>query len=75
MVPDGGVNLMQGRSIRFHRESGASQLSSKCVICGQPLKKYDEFANGAALSLADAYVRIRFAIYLARIVKSRPCTL
>ena len=34
----------------------AASLSAKCVICGQPLKRYGEFANGAALSLADAYV-------------------
>ncbi|MGL5536185.1 MAG: hypothetical protein ACRDC0_03110, partial [Aeromonas veronii] len=52
----------------------AASLSPKCVICGQPLKRYGEFANGAALSLADAYVRIRFAIFLARIFVSRPCT-
>ena len=58
MVPDGGVSLIQGRSIRFHRESGRRH-------CQQ---------NGAALSLADAYVRIRFAIFLARIFVSRPCT-
>ncbi|WP_204476646.1 hypothetical protein, partial [Aeromonas veronii] len=57
-----------------YRESGASSLSPKCVICGQPLKRYGEFANGTALSLADAYVRIRFAIFLARIFVSRPCT-
>ena len=35
---------------------------------------FSPYTVDAELSLADAYVRIRFAIFLARIIVSRPCT-
>ena len=49
-------------------EGWAAPWLPKCVICSQPPKRYGEFANGGALLLADAYVRIRSAMLLACII-------